>query len=178
MVCCKCNRSSKCRQCACVKAGRKCSDYLPCRVGTCCNLSDTSQVGATPALHLVPTETALSPGEDSSSSQHSPNISRAQVYPEWPLPALEEPNFTWGNLQGVELHQTMKETFDEVIHWRRNLFQVPSGSARKAFVAELAWLYQAYADGSSLESVALMACSVAPSSCYRSLVVPAKAKTT
>ena len=56
----------------------------------------------------------------------------------------------------------MKETFDEVVHWRRNLFQVPSGSAGKAFIAELARLYQAYADGSSLESVALMACSVAP----------------
>ena len=113
----------------------------------------------TPAPHLMPTETPLPPGEDSSSSPHSPHISRPQ---KWPLPALEEPNLTWGDLQGVELHQTMKETFDEVVHWRRNLFQVLSGSAGKAFVAELAWPYQAYADGSSLESVALMACSVAP----------------
>ena len=42
-----------------------------------------------------------------------------------------------------------------------NIFQVPSRSAGKAFVVELARLYQAYADGTSFESVALMACSVA-----------------
>ena len=40
------------------------------------------------------------------------------------------------------------------------LFQVPSGSSGKAFVLELSRLYQAYADCSSLESIALKACSV------------------
>ena len=40
------------------------------------------------------------------------------------------------------------------------MFQVSSGSSGKAFVMELACLYQAYADRSSLESIALKACSV------------------
>ena len=38
-----------------------------------------------------------------------------------------------------------------MVHWRRNLFQVPSGVAGKAFVSELARLFQAYADSSSIE---------------------------
>ena len=80
----------------------------------------------------------------------------------WPLPTMEEPNFIWGNNQGEEYCAKVNQAYEEVVHWRRNLFQVPSGSAGKAFVTELARLYQAYTDGSSLESVALKACTVAP----------------
>lgn len=81
--------------------------------------------------------------------RHYLNSPPPRVSREWPLPALEEPNFMWGNFQGAELHQTMKETYDKIVHWRCNIFQVPSGSAGKAFLAELARLYQAYADGTS-----------------------------
>ena len=136
MVCCRCNRSSKCRQCACVKVGRTCSGCLLCQIGTCHNT--TRQDGAC-VSQLGPTQ---STPVDSSPSQW------AQVIPEWPLPALEEPNFTWGNLHGADLLQTI---YDKVIHWHRNLFQVLSGFAGKAFIAELAWLYEAYADCSNLE---------------------------
>ena len=95
--------------------------------------------------------------------QHSPLTPRTQIdYVEWPLRTLEEPNFTWGDLQGLDFCHKVKEVYDEVVRWRRNVFQIPSGSTGKAFVAELARLYQAYADGSCLESVALMACSIAP----------------
>ena len=37
---------------------------------------------------------------------------------------------------------------------------VPSGKAGKAFVRELATLYQAYADATALECIALKACTV------------------
>jgi hypothetical protein len=40
------------------------------------------------------------------------------------------------------------------------LFPVPHGNSGKAFVSELARLYRAFAEGSALESVALMAASV------------------
>ena len=57
----------------------------------------------------------------------------------------------------------IEATFEEAIHWRRNIFQVPSGSTGKAFVAELAQLFQAYADNSSLlESIALKATTTMP----------------
>ena len=43
----------------------------------------------------------------------------------------------------------------------KNLFPVPAGSSGKAFVSELARFFCAYADGSSLEKIALKAALVA-----------------
>ena len=63
--------------------------------------------------------------------------------------------------------------YDEVVHWKHNLFQVPSGSSGKALVLEISRLYRAYADCSSLESVALKVCSVLVA---LALVGPARAK--
>ena len=51
-------------------------------------------------------------------------------------------------------------TYEEVVHWRHNVFMIPYGKAGKSFVKELARLYHAYADHSALHSIALMACSV------------------
>ena len=50
--------------------------------------------------------------------------------------------------------------YDEVVHWKRNIFVIPSGAAGKGFVSKLARLLQAYADASSLECIALKACMV------------------
>ena len=54
------------------------------------------------------------------------------------------------------------DAYDEVLHWRRNIFNVPSGKAGKSFVPELALLFKAYAEGTTLESVALTAAMVMP----------------
>ena len=69
---------------------------------------------------------------------------------------MEEPNFIWGSIQGEEFCTKVNQPYKEVVHWHRNMFRVPSGSAGKAE------LYQAYVDGSGLESIALKACTVAP----------------
>ena len=47
-----------------------------------------------------------------------------------------------------------------MVHWRCNSFLVPSGKAGKDFVLELAKLYQAHADNTTLHSVVLTACCV------------------
>ena len=44
-----------------------------------------------------------------------------------------------------------------MVHWRRNIFDVPTGNAGTAFVLELSRLFRAYAEGSALESIALKA---------------------
>ena len=49
-----------------------------------------------------------------------------------------------------------------LMHWSRNVFPVPSGKAGKGFVNELAKLYRAYAEGTTLECIALKAASVLP----------------
>ena len=79
---------------------------------------------------------------------------------QWPFPDLSPASFQWGSCSGPEFCDAISSIYDEIVHWKRNLFQVPSGSSGKVFVMELARLYQAYADRSSLESVALRACSV------------------
>ena len=56
----------------------------------------------------------------------------------------------------------MNEAYSQVVHWRPNLFKVPSGSSRKQFVAELARLYEAFASESALESVAMTAATTFP----------------
>ena len=50
--------------------------------------------------------------------------------------------------------------YDEAVHWKRNIFSVPSGNAGKSFVSELACLFRAYAEGSALEVIALKAITV------------------
>jgi hypothetical protein len=52
--------------------------------------------------------------------------------------------------------------YDETVHWRRNLFKVPSGKAGTTFVRELSGMFRAYADRSALESVAMKVVMVMP----------------
>ena len=75
------------------------------------------------------------PAADADTSFASPNQSSSDVTNtaiSWPLPVLEPPNFSWGPLEGQEFCDKVNEAYEEVVHWRRNLFQVPSGSAGKA----------------------------------------------
>ena len=68
--------------------------------------------------------------------------------------------FKWGDLSGEVLIQRINIAYEEIVKWRRNIFLLPSGKAGKAFISELARLYQSYADNSTLECIALKACSV------------------
>ena len=72
------------------------------------------------------------------------------------------PNFRWGNVEGDEFCSYIDRCHDEIVHWRRNLFKVPSGRAGKAFVSEITRLLRAFSDRSALESIALKATMVMP----------------
>jgi len=52
--------------------------------------------------------------------------------------------------------------YDEVIHWRKVLFKLPSGKSGKSFVSEVFHLFNAYAKGSALECVALKTVMIMP----------------
>ena len=76
------------------------------------------------------------------------------------LPAfipMASPIFTWGDLDAETFTQRLNLAYSTVIHWRRNIFAIPTGNAGTAFVRELSRLFRAYATGSALESVALRA---------------------
>jgi hypothetical protein len=57
---------------------------------------------------------------------------------------------------------SINRSYEVIVHWRRNLFKIPSGKAGKAFIRELTRMFRAYADGSALESVAMKAAMVMP----------------
>ena len=99
----------------------------------------------------------MPPDDVLSQSSDEDEVSRANIDVTWPSPALQPPNFTWGSCSGEVFCTKINLAYEEVVHWRRNLFQVPSGSTGKAFVSELARLFQAYADSSSLECIAMKA---------------------
>ena len=67
-----------------------------------------------------------------------------------------------GPLSGSEFKQVTDAAYAETVHWRRNLFKVPSGKEGKAFIAKMARLYRSYAETSTLESVALKAAMIMP----------------
>ena len=69
-------------------------------------------------------------------------------------------SFTWGRLSRDCAIQVVESAYSGVVHWRRNIFYVPSGSAGKQFVQELSKLYQAYANASAMECIALKAATI------------------
>ena len=73
-----------------------------------------------------------------------------------------EPNFVWGEVDGMAFGRALNRVYDETVHWSRNLFKIPSGKAGKTFVRELSRLFRAFADRSALESVAMKAAMVMP----------------
>ena len=64
-------------------------------------------------------------------------------------PNLQPTNFRWGSLEGIDFYNSISTVYEEVIHCRRNVL-IPSGSIDKAFVSEIARLFQAYANSPSL----------------------------
>ena len=171
MSCCKCNRTGRCRNCSCVKAGRPCQGCLPQRLGNCSNVTSIpvpDQSAPTVQLNPPPTSSeSQSPSAGTSEPLAPPAISPMSdgEHPNcdvsWPETALQPPTFMWGPYQGADFCTLINTAYDEVVQWRRNLFQVPSGSSGKAFVLELARLFQAYADSSSLECIAMKATTIA-----------------
>ena len=75
---------------------------------------------------------------------------------------ISAPNFRWGKLNGEAFARSIDHSYKEIVHWRRNLFKIPSGKAGKAFVQELTRMFRAYSDSSALECVALKAAMIMP----------------
>ena len=72
------------------------------------------------------------------------------------------PNFIWGDVPGESFVHSVTCCYDKVVHWRKVLFKIPQAKCGRAFVAEQARLFRAYAVGSALESIALKAAMIMP----------------
>lgn len=70
--------------------------------------------------------------------------------------------FTWGPHDSDSFYKSLKTAYKEVVHWKLNCFKVPLVKVGKSFVSEMARVYDAFATGSALESIALMAATILP----------------
>ena len=75
---------------------------------------------------------------------------------------MAEPIFVWGSVDTDSFIKSLRSAYAKAVHWRRNCFKVPSGNIGNSFVSELARLYNAFATGSALESVAMEAAMTMP----------------
>ena len=91
--------------------------------------------------------------------QYIPDTSLEQTRnTEWSLPdpvPITTPNFSWGPVETQSFSALIEQAYDEVVHWRMNLFLVPFGKAGKQFVFQLTKLYRAFPEGSALEGIVL-----------------------
>ena len=65
---------------------------------------------------------------------------------------MADPVFVWGSVDGPSCISSINSCYDEAIHWKPNLFRLPSGRVGES---ELSRLFNDYANASALESVAL-----------------------
>ena len=176
--CCRCNGSGRCRSCFCVKNKQSCTNCLPGKTSRCENWHQ-------PTISQAPVSDAPVTVNDHERTLELPNNElETEIGPEGPpmadnapddhyqtnpdtelLPSfapMQSPTFHWGDVEGVVFDCDIQNCYKEIVHWKRNLFKVPSGRASKSFIRELARLFQAYADVSALESVALQAAMIMP----------------
>ena len=77
-----------------------------------------------------------------------------------PAPSMTS---SWGGVSGVDFSKMIDDAYAEVVHWRPNLFKIPSGACGKQFVTELTRLFNSFATESDLEAIALRAAMTLPS---------------
>ena len=154
-ICCRCNGSGHCRSCACVKSGTPCVDCLPSRKGHCSNAptpashtttpvtdnghclsSSTNADTSTTANELDTQDICLSPDRGRSVTMDDvtteSSFHRTRSLPTFePALSMTSP---WGDLLGEEFTKAISEAYAQVVHWRPNLFKIPSGACGKQFV--------------------------------------------
>ena len=77
-------------------------------------------------------------------------------------PSLLNPctDFQWGEINGQILCNFILSAYEEVVHWRINVFLVPFGKAGRSFVLELTdCIKLVFVEDSALHSIALMPCN-------------------
>ena len=79
-----------------------------------------------------------------------------------PPEPISTANFQWGEHDGSSLGLAVESAYAEAVHWRRNIFMIPSGKVGKDYVKEQARFFSAYSDGTPMEQVALKAAMLMP----------------
>lgn len=175
-TCCPCTSNGKCVRCICVRAGRECIDCCPSRQSPqrCENLEDRDP------RHVQSNQSADSqPEQPSRLPICSPSSPTLASDPHLRLPEYElmsETNFVWGALDGPSVAHSIDCAYAEIVHWKRNLFLLPSGKAGRDFIREQTRLLSSYAESKPIERIALKAAMTMPSLLLQKPCASSKAK--
>jgi hypothetical protein len=88
----------------------------------------------------------------------------------------ENSNIVWNEALEQDISTALSSAYMEIVHWKPNLFMVPSGIQGKAFVNELARMFNAFANESALESIAITAAMSMPALLLQKPHVKSKTK--
>lgn len=133
--CCSCTSSGKCLRCYCVQMKRKCVNCTP-NENLNCNNSATEIID----------DNNISSSECSEFESMMPLHKEASTAP-----------FKWGERLSPDFEVDLENKYSKIIHWRKNIFYLPTGKASNNFIKELTRLYNAYAEQGALERIALTA---------------------
>jgi len=165
--CCRCNGSGRCNNCSCKKSGRCCVDCLPHRRNRCENRDEQNHdESASASDRTRQTAEELPNTEERTSLERGNSGDDLQFTSLSDLPLFNTstpPKFVWGDTDGETLSSRLDKAYEEVVNWKRNLFEVPRGKAGTDFVSEVSRLIEAYNDATALESIAMKAVMVMPS---------------
>ena len=103
-------------------------------------------------------------------SKISPNLPQFDVRPS------EIKAKMWGNISLQRLCEEINNIYNEVVHLRRNIFNLLSGRAGEHFIEELTFWLKQFNSNSDLNSVALKAFMVLPSSILQKPSATSKSK--
>ena len=74
-----------------------------------------------------------------------------------PFSKRSECVFLWEDIDGETFSHTIQCCYDELVHWKKDLFKIPSGRSGKEFIVEMTRLLNAYTNSSTQESIVFKA---------------------
>lgn len=81
--------------------------------------------------------------------------------PPYASACAHDSDYLWGSHDEPTMCDKVNACYSEIIHWKRNVFRIPSGKSGKAFIGDMAKLFQAFAK-TRIESFALTAAVILP----------------
>ena len=65
--------------------------------------------------------------------------------------------YFWNDVRGTVFEKDLNDAYEKIVHWKRNLFMMPSSAVGKKYIEELTRLLKLWIQDSPLKSIALKA---------------------
>ncbi|CAB4042089.1 Hypothetical predicted protein [Paramuricea clavata] len=124
----------------------------------------------------IPNPSPLGPSEPKHNGigtrHYEPNLPEFDFFPS------EIKDKMWGSISQRSFCDDINKIYDEIVHFRRNIFNIPSGREGKNFNGELTFSLKQFNSNSDLNSIALKAFMLLPSLIFKSLRLLPRVKNT